>query len=90
MTLQEKIGQRLMTGFPGTEMTEEFRRAVKQHKIGNVILFRENVRDCAQLRQLCRDIQNLVRQETGHSALIAIDQEGGMVTRLREDSMKTP
>lgn len=90
MTLQEKIGQRLMTGFPGTEMTEEFRRVVKEHKIGNVILFRENIRDCGQLKQLCREIQELVRQETGHSAFIAIDQEGGIVTRLKEDGVNVP
>ena len=90
MTLQEKIGQRLMTGFPGTEMSEEFIQAVKTHKIGNVILFRENVRDCAQLKQLCQDIQELVRKETGHSAFIAIDQEGGVVTRLREDGVNVP
>lgn len=90
MTLQEKIGQRLMTGFPGTEMTEEFRRVVKEHKIGNVILFKENIRDRTQLKQLCRDIQDLVRQETGHSAIIAIDQEGGIVTRLPEDAVNVP
>ena len=64
MTLQEKIGQRLMTGFSGTEIPEEFRQAVKKHKIGNVVLFEDNVRDCAQLKQLCRDIQDLIRKET--------------------------
>lgn len=90
MTLQEKIGQRLMTGFPGTEMTEEFRRVVKEHKIGNVILFKENIRDRAQLKQLCRDIQSLIRQETGHSAFIAIDQEGGIVTRFPADAVNVP
>ena len=90
MTLQEKIGQRLMTGFPGLEMSEEFIQAVKEHKIGNVILFRENIHDCRQLQQLCRDIQKLVRQETGHSAFIAIDQEGGIVTRLKEDGVNVP
>lgn len=90
MTLQEKIGQRLMTGFPGLEMSEEFIQAVKTHKIGNVILFRENVKDCAQLKKLCADIQELVRAETGHSAFIAIDQEGGVVTRLREDGVNVP
>lgn len=90
MTLQEKIGQRLMTGFPGTEMTEEFRRVVREHKIGNVILFRENIRDREQLKQLCRDIQDLIRRETGHSAFIAIDQEGGVVTRLPQDAVNVP
>ena len=90
MTLQEKIGQRLMTGFPGLEMNEEFIRVIKEHKIGNVILFRENIRDCEQLKKLCRDIQDLVRGETGHSAFIAIDQEGGIVTRLKEDGVNIP
>lgn len=90
MTLQGKIGQRLMTGFPGTEMTEEFIQTVKTYKIGNVILFRENITDCVQLKRLCEDIQALVRRETGHSALIAIDQEGGIVTRLKEDGVNVP
>lgn len=90
MTLREKIGQRLMTGFPGTEMTEEFRQVVREYKIGNVILFQENVRDCAQLKQLCADIQAFVRQETGHSAFIAVDQEGGIVTRLKSDAVNIP
>ena len=79
-----------MTGFPGTEMSEEFRQAVRDYKIGNVILFKENVRDCSQLKQLCRDIQDFVRQETGHSAFIAIDQEGGTVTRLQADGVNIP
>ncbi|MBQ5644000.1 MAG: glycoside hydrolase family 3 protein, partial [Bacteroidaceae bacterium] len=79
-----------MTGFSGTEIPEEFRQAVKKHKIGNVVLFEDNVRDCAQLKQLCRDIQDLIRKETGHSAFIAIDQEGGIVTRLQKDAVNVP
>jgi hypothetical protein len=81
MTWQEKSGQPLMTGFPALEMTEEFIKVVKEHKIGNVILFRENIRDNEQLKKLCGEIQALIRAETGHSAFIAIDQEGGIVTR---------
>ena len=53
MDLREQIGQRLVTGFPGTELTEDFRRMVREYKISNVILFRENITDCAQLKQLC-------------------------------------
>ena len=52
MDLREQIGQRLVTGFPGTELTEDFRRMVREYKISNVILFRENITDCAQLKQL--------------------------------------
>ena len=44
MDLREQIGQRLVTGLPGTELTEDFRRMVREYKISNVILFRENIR----------------------------------------------
>lgn len=90
MTLQEKIGQRLIGGFPGTEMTEEFIRIVKQYKIGNVILFKHNVVNRQQLKKLCEDIQTLIHRETGHSAFITIDQEGGVVTRLPDDAVNVP
>ncbi|MFR9160306.1 MAG: glycoside hydrolase family 3 N-terminal domain-containing protein [Ruthenibacterium lactatiformans] len=87
MDLREQIGQRLVTGFPGTELTEDFRRMVREYKISNVILFRENITDCAQLKQLCGEIQALVRRETGHGAFITADQEGGLVTRLPGDAV---
>lgn len=90
MTLQEQIGQRLVTGFPGTELTEEFRRVVRENKIANVILFRENIESCAQLKRICAEIQQVVREATGHGAFITIDQEGGTVTRLPADAVNVP
>lgn len=88
--MQQKIGQRLVGGFPGTTMSEEFIRLVRQYKIANVILFRRNVESVAQLETLCRSIQSLVREETGHDAFIAIDQEGGAVNRLSPDAVNVP
>ncbi|MCI8590283.1 MAG: beta-N-acetylhexosaminidase [Clostridiales bacterium] len=90
MTIQQKIGQRLVGGFPGTTMSEEFIQLVRQYKIANVILFRRNIESNTQLEQLCRSIQTLVREETGHDAFIAIDQEGGMVNRLSPDGVNLP
>ncbi len=79
----EQIGQRLVTGFPGTELTEDFRRMVREYKISNVICSGRTLRiRPAQLKQLCGEIQALVRRETGHGAFITADQEGGLVTRL--------
>ena len=40
MTDLERIGQRLVTGFPGTAITPELVQVVKEYKIGNIILFR--------------------------------------------------
>lgn len=90
MDWKAQAGQRLVGGFPGREMNPEFIRLVQKYKIGNVILFEHNVESMSQLRRLCREIQELVRKETGHSAFITIDQEGGVVTRLPEGACNVP
>ena len=90
MDIREKIGQRLVFGFPGTTIPAEFAALVREYKIGNVILFRYNIESLPQLARLCADIQELVRGATGHDAFITIDQEGGMVTRLPWDAVNVP
>ena len=90
MTVKQMLGQKLIFGFHGTELSEEFVELVKEYKIGNVILFLRNVESAAQLRRLCGQIQQLIRQETGYPAFIVIDQEGGMVSRLPEDGVNVP
>ncbi len=80
-----KTGQRFVAGFHGTSIPEDFKQLVRTHKVGNVILFKRNVVDAQQLKQLCDDLQALILEETGLPAFITIDQEGGAVTRLPED-----
>lgn len=90
MDLRAKIGQMLMTGISSTEVTQEFERLVEAYQIGNVILFDRNIESTEQLRRLCREIQEVVQRHTGHMALIAIDQEGGAVSRMPEDAVNMP
>jgi len=90
MTIQQKIGQCFGVGFSGTSVSDDLRRLVREYKVGNVILFRDNIESAAQVRTLCREIQTLVKDETGYPAFIAIDQEGGAVTRLPPDMVNVP
>lgn len=90
MTIQQMLGQKLVFGFHGTELSEEFVALVKEYKIGNVILFLRNVESADQLRRLCARIQELILAETGYPALVIIDQEGGMVTRLPPEAVNVP
>ncbi|RFU94987.1 beta-N-acetylhexosaminidase [Sphaerochaeta halotolerans] len=85
-----RIGQHLMCGLPGYTLDDAFREAVRTYKISNVILFSRNIRDKEQLRTLCADIQELVQAACGVPALIGIDQEGGMVSRLSSDCTIVP
>ena len=90
MTLQEKLGQRLAAGFQGLEPPEEFLQLIREYKVGNIILFRRNIQDAAQLRKLCATLRQVVEEATGVPPFITIDQEGGVVTRLPESEINIP
>ncbi|EGD53120.1 Beta-N-acetylhexosaminidase [Thermoanaerobacter ethanolicus JW 200] len=90
MTLEEKIGQMLMVGFPSPTYDDHIKELVREYKIGNIILFSRNVKDGKQLKNLCNDIQKDVIKNTRIPALISIDQEGGMVTRIYKDATYLP
>ena len=78
MTVKQMLGQKLIFGFHGTTLSDEFKQLIREYQIGNVILFLRNVESADQLRRLCDEIQTLIRAETGYPAMIVIDQEGGM------------
>jgi len=90
MTIKQKIGQCFGVGFSGTSVSDDLRKLVREYKVGNVILFRDNIESAVQVRALCNEIQKLVKDETGYPAFIAIDQEGGAVTRLPPDMVNVP
>lgn len=87
MDLQHQIGQHIIIGFQGTTLDEDFITAVKDYKIGNVILFARNIESEKQIKSLIEDIYKLYEQEVKIIPFITIDQEGGMVTRLSEDCL---
>lgn len=90
MSFREMLGQRLFISVEGTEITDELRMLITEYKCGNIVLFQPNIVSFEQTKRLCREIQELVTRELGESALIAIDQEGGGVTRLSEDFVNVP
>lgn len=75
-------GALLMIGLPGPELDDSTRALIRTQGVNNFILFRRNVVDPTQLRQLCDDLSQACREHTGQPPLVAIDQEGGSVTRL--------
>ncbi len=90
LTLDEKIGQLFVTGFPGKEPSQEFLSLVREEKVGNVILFSHNVSDKNQMAGLNRLLQKEIISTTGIIPIISIDEEGGVVTRLPKDTAIMP
>jgi beta-N-acetylhexosaminidase len=79
LTSREKIGQLFMVGFTGTSVTPDLASFIKGYNPGGVILFSRNLESVDQIVQLTNDLQRC----SPHSPLlIAIDQEGGRVSRL--------
>ncbi|HJQ14382.1 MAG TPA: beta-N-acetylhexosaminidase [Anaerolineales bacterium] len=86
MTTAQKVGQLMIIGFDGIAVDAELRRIVTDYHIGGVILFARNVQSPEQIARLTNDLQTIALQ-SGHPGLyIAIDQEGGRVARLTEDT----
>ncbi|EZQ19977.1 beta-hexosaminidase [Halopseudomonas bauzanensis] len=74
-----------MLDLAGTWLTPEDRQLLRQPEVGGMILFARNTESPAQVRELVRSIR-AVRPDM----LIAIDQEGGRVQRLRRDVLRLP
>ena len=89
-SLGEKIGQVIMAGFPEAGLSDDFKRLIEEHKIGNVILFSHNIESTPQLAGLCGEIHNRIREATGLPPFIAMDQEGGVVSRLPREATAIP
>ena len=79
LSLEQQIGQFLFIGLPGTELDAETRALVSDVQPGGVIIFGRNVAGAEQLRSLLDGVRELVATPL----LFGIDQEGGLVDRLR-------
>jgi beta-N-acetylhexosaminidase len=86
----QSAGQRLMAGFDGTELNAELKFLINALKLGGIILFSRNLIDPGQIKDLCFSMQSYARSCGQPPLLIAIDQEGGRVARLREPFTQFP
>ncbi len=90
LTLDQKIGQLLMFGFDALELNDHAIDLIKNYSFGNIILFTRNCKSMEQLFNLNKNLQKLALETIGIPLLISIDQEGGMVTRLKNGGTYFP
>ena len=89
-TPEQSAGQRLMVGFDGTELNAELKFLINTLKVGGIILFSRNLIDPDQIKGLCFSMQSYALSCDQPPLLIAIDQEGGQVARLKEPFTQFP
>lgn len=80
LPFEQQIGQFFFIGLPGTEVDAEARELIEEIKPGGIILFGRNIETPQQVRKLLDDSRALVPTPL----LCGVDQEGGLVDRLRE------
>jgi beta-N-acetylhexosaminidase len=83
LSLAEKVGQLFMVGIEGTEVTPELAAWMATYGWGGVIIFGRNVESPAQLLYLTQGLQAAAQARGRLPLLIAVDQEGGRVVRLK-------
>ncbi|MGE7761559.1 beta-N-acetylhexosaminidase [Peribacillus sp. NPDC097895] len=85
MTLEEKIGQLMVVGFKGTEKSNDITELIEQKHIGGVIYFDRNMKSPKQVAKLSNSLQQTANQSSQSLPLmVAVDQEGGDIIRMRE------
>src|SRR5512137_2443694 len=80
-----RVGGRFMVGFEGLTASADVKALIREFGVGHVVLFGRNVAGPEQVADLVRERQSASR-DAGHDLplLIAVDQEGGRVARLKE------
>ncbi|HKA17096.1 MAG TPA: glycoside hydrolase family 3 N-terminal domain-containing protein [Blastocatellia bacterium] len=86
MKLEHRIGQLLVIGLPGPQLDLMTRSLLQTIQPGGILLNTHNIEGAQQLAELTATIRSLLEVPP----IIAIDQEGGRVDRLKQIYTPTP
>ncbi len=90
LSLDQKIGQLLLVGINGTELSRETWYQITNLYVGGVVLRSRNGSEVEGVRRLISDLQGAAAERNLPPLFIAVDQEGGDVARLREGVTRFP
>lgn len=81
--LEQLVGRRLVVAMEGTTPSAELLGRIRRGELAGVILFGGNIRNPAQVRALTASLRHAAREAGRAAPLVLVDQEGGVVRRLR-------
>lgn len=92
MSLEQKVGQLFLVHFEGAEVSPFLERLIAECHVGGIVLFAVagNIVDTAQVATLTEAAQAAATAAGSVPLLVALDQEGGLVVRIREGATVFP
>lgn len=79
LSIDQKIGQLFFIGIAGPEVDDTTEKLLRDISPGGVCLFSRNIKEAGQTRHLLDGIRDVLEIEP----FLSLDQEGGLVDRLR-------
>lgn len=86
LPIEQKIGQLFFIGLPDVSLNADTKEFLRDISPGGVCLFARNIHEVKQTRKLIDDIRAILPVEP----ILSIDQEGGLVDRLRRINTPMP
>jgi beta-N-acetylhexosaminidase len=79
--IDSSLGELLLVGLPGTEMTEDLRQGLRRIGPSGVIFFAPNFPDARTAARFAREVYDAIGTPE-QPPLVGADEEGGMVSQL--------
>ena len=89
LSLEEKIGQMTILGVKGNHIDDRIKTMIDKYKVGGILIRRNNYTTYDDMINFINELKKL-NSKNKVPLFIAIDQEGGRVTRLPSEFKKFP
>src|SRR6185369_9380222 len=79
LPVEQKVGQLFFIGIPGPAIDDLTEKLISDISPGGICLFARNIKEAEQTRSLLDDLSRALAVQP----FLSVDQEGGLVDRLR-------
>ncbi|WP_253735950.1 beta-N-acetylhexosaminidase [Paenibacillus sp. FJAT-26967] len=91
MTIEQKIGQLVISGVDGVQMDEHARELIDTYRVGGFILFKPNIASAGQTVTFLNSLKTVNAEAGGKIPLfLSVDEEGGRVSRMPDSFADVP
>jgi beta-N-acetylhexosaminidase len=89
MSMSERAGQLLMVAIRSSGMSASERTTIDQTRAGSVLLLGNSTAGMEEIQEVVGRVRDTARSPKGVKVMLAVDQEGGLVQRLKGPGFST-